>query len=255
VADLFRKNDGKQEEEWLRGLAHLRLEEPAKAIEYLERAEVFAWKWPGLALAYHRAGRSDAARSALERALTEADREMRAAITADPVSSHSSGTSGCTIGSSFGSRTWRFKENPLLDSPYERLHRGRCYSHSTTAGSRDEFAAAVELRPNDADIWLTRSHIYAKLGRKDRMTADLLRASSSRATTPKRGSKTGPDARPCPGRRLGEAASACCVRPARRASGPFRSTFGVVALELLGTQQIGGHSILATEFCINVAAQ
>jgi tetratricopeptide (TPR) repeat protein len=74
---------------------------------------------------------------------------------------------------------------PLPDSPYERLHRGQVLLALGQPDRADaELAAAVELRPGDADVWLTRARVFAKLGQKERAKADLVRAQQIKADEP-----------------------------------------------------------------------
>src|SRR5207249_7886079 len=81
---------------------------------------------------------------------------------------------------------------PMPESPYERLFRGRVFFGLGQPDKAEaEFAAAVALRPGDADVWLTRSRVFATLGQKERMTADLLRAQQLKGEDPKTWVETG----------------------------------------------------------------
>ena len=81
---------------------------------------------------------------------------------------------------------------PMPESPYDRLFRGRLlYTLDQPEQAEAEFTAAAVLRPDDADVWLTRARVFAKLGWKDRASADLVRAQQKKADDPRTWVETG----------------------------------------------------------------
>src|SRR5262249_22957525 len=154
----------------------LRLGEGNEALALLAD-NAYPWeKWPAVALAEHLLGHPDAAREALRQADLAFDRLLR------------DGVSGAGLGLALYWDAWvrvralrreayqAIHGKPPPDSPYERLHQGRLLIALDRPQEADtEFAAAVALRPDDAEVWLTRARIFTKLGRKDRAAADMVR--------------------------------------------------------------------------------
>ena len=60
-----------------------------------------------------------------------------------------------------------------------------------TAKADAEFAAAIRVRPDDADVWLARARIFSMLGRKDRAAADRFKAQELKGGDPRTWVETG----------------------------------------------------------------
>src|SRR5262249_12840148 len=153
----------------------------------LEKVKEPMQRLPALALALHQLGRTDAARAALRKADEAADLLLHGSLLADTL----------RVPGRFWDE-WLFFHilrreahqaihgKPMPESAYDRLSRGRLLSAlDEPEKAEPEYAAAVALRPGDADVWLTRAGVFARLGRKDRAAADLARAQQLQAADPK----------------------------------------------------------------------
>jgi tetratricopeptide (TPR) repeat protein len=180
---------------WGRGLAYLRAGQAEKASQTIEGLKPSEKPWPEwqiLALIRRRLGQADAAAEALRQADLLAERRMKVAACAE------------RLQTPLTSDEWLHNEvlraeahqavygKPMPASPYERLFRGRVFSALGEADKAEaEFTAAVQIRRDDVDVWLTRSRVFEKLGLKDRMSADLLRAQQIKGDDPKTWIETG----------------------------------------------------------------
>jgi serine/threonine protein kinase/tetratricopeptide (TPR) repeat protein len=179
---------------WTRGLAWLRLGEPADAVKALETLpDDWHPKWPALALALRAAGKAEPAKEALLQADRNAERLVRDSLK----------NSELKVPMGWW-QEWAHMElcrceahraihgRDLSESPYHRLFRGRALvALGDEAGGESEFDAAVAIRPDDADVWMARSNLHAKLDRPDKMANDLLKAQALRADEPKTWIETG----------------------------------------------------------------
>ncbi len=180
---------------WVRALAYLRtgqLEKASQTVANLAPAEK-AWpEWQISALLQHRLGHAKAAAEALRQADLLAERRLKEVVAGDQLKVPLIWDEWLHNELLRAEAHQTIHGKPMPASPYERLLRGRIFFALEEYDQADtEFAAAVTLRPEDADIWLTRSRIFAKLGRKDRMAADLLRAQELRGDDPKTWIETG----------------------------------------------------------------
>ncbi len=170
-----------------------------------------------LRLALHHAGRADGALAALEQADKNAEKHLRAAL--ENASLHVPVMPW---------QEWIHMElcrreahqaihgKPMPLSPYERLFHGRSlWALHEIDRAEAEFAAAVVLHPHDADVWLSRSHVLAKLDLKDRMAADLLRAQELKGDDPRTWVETGRVLAECGEDRQAELAFARAAKAAR----------------------------------------
>jgi tetratricopeptide (TPR) repeat protein len=173
----------------VRGLAHLRLGEADKAVTVLEGLRDITHKWPVLALARQRLGRTEEAREALRRAEAEADQQIRDAATAETLR---------FPGPFVFWQEWLHRQlllaeaheavhgRPRPDSPYDRLYRARLLSAlGRPEEAEAELASSVALRPDDPSVWLARARVFRQLGRKDRAVADLARARQLSSADPR----------------------------------------------------------------------
>lgn len=181
---------------WVQALAHLRagqLDKTPQITEGLMPAEKGWPEWQILALIRHRLGQAEAAAEALRQADLLAERRMKDVVAGNQL-----------VLPLYAWDEWLHNEvlraeahqsihgKPLPASPYERLFRGRVFLALEQHDKAEaEFAAAVAIRPDDADVWLTRSRIFAKLGQNERMSADLLHAQLLKGNDPKTWIETG----------------------------------------------------------------
>src|SRR5262249_811461 len=139
-----------------------------------EGQETFAPALPVIALALHKLGRADAAQEALRQADFTADRLLRDALASDKLSlplEYWDHWLHFQFLRREAHQAIRGKAAP--HSPYERVPRGRVL---LALGQPDkanaEFAAAIALRPEDADLKRTQARLIAKFGHKEPTKAD-----------------------------------------------------------------------------------
>jgi tetratricopeptide (TPR) repeat protein len=79
---------------------------------------------------------------------------------------------------------WRREAETLIEGtaaadPLELLHRAKLYAQLGEMDKADaEFASAVAVRPNDAEVWKIRGRVFAQLGLQERAEADFSKALS-----------------------------------------------------------------------------
>ncbi len=180
---------------WARALAALRAGQAEKAfqsVEGLTPAEK-AWpEWQTLALIQHHVGHDKEAAEALRQADVLADRRMQSVIAGDQLKLPLIWDEWLHNELLRAEAHQAIHGKPLPASPYQTLFRARVFFALEERDKAEaEFAAAVAIRPDDADVWLTRSRVYAKLGRNDIMAADLLHAQKLRENDPRTWIETG----------------------------------------------------------------
>jgi len=178
---------------WCQGLAHVRLAQAGKGVPLLEKVKEPVQRLPALAIALHQLGRTKAAREALEQADVAADDLLRGGLAADVLKIPDPNWEDWLLFHVLRREAHQAIDGkPMPESPYDRLFRGRLLDALNQPEKAEaEFTAAAELRPNDADVWLTRARVFAKLGRKDRASADLARAQQHKADDPRPWVETG----------------------------------------------------------------
>ena len=165
-------------QQWVPAIARVRAGQVKEGQARLVGPDELIWNWIGVALAEHQVGHPDAAREALRQADLAADR-----VTGDAATNPAMRLVRPDWPDWVYFRLVRreahhtIEGKPLPDSPYDRLFRGRVlYAFGEVEKAEAEFAAAVALRPNEVDLWLTRARVFARLGRTDRMAGDLAKA-------------------------------------------------------------------------------
>ncbi len=165
-------------QQWVPAIARVRAGQVKEGQARLVGPDELIWNWIGVALAEHQVGHPDAAREALRQADLAADR-----VTGDAATNPAMRLVRPDWPDWVYFRLVRreahhtIEGKPLPDSPYDRLFRGRVlYAFGEVEKAEAEFAAAVALRPNEVDLWLTRARVFARLGRTDRMAGDLSKA-------------------------------------------------------------------------------
>jgi serine/threonine protein kinase/predicted Zn-dependent protease len=168
---------------WCQGLAQVRLGQPAEGVPLLEKVTEPMQRLPALALALKELGRTDDAREALREGDNLADQQLRGALLADSFKMPGSFWDEWLLFHILRREAHQtIHGRPMPESPYDKLFRARLHSALGEAEKAEaEFSAAVAVRPNDADVWLTRARVFAKLGNKDQAAADLARAQQLQA--------------------------------------------------------------------------
>ena len=193
MADAIRRPEARAAERWIRGMVRLRIGDPSGAIDQLTGPQELANIWPTLALAQHQAGQAEAARASLRETDLEADRQLRAVLAMDrpqPPLTYFDTWHHFRLLQREAHRAIHGTMPP--DAPYQRLHRGRVLLALDKPGEAEaEFAAAVALRPEDAEVWLTRARVFARHGIKDRAASDLAHARTLQSDDPRLWVETG----------------------------------------------------------------
>ena len=168
---------------WVRAFARIRLGEAEVGIDALAQIPDAYGRWPAIALAQHRLGHEDAARSALSQAEETAEHHFWITDLSRPLVEQRDGWVQLRALRRQAQRLIANKS--LQDLPAERMFRGRVlYALGEERRAEAELAAAIGVRPNDPEPWLARSRIYAKLGRMDRASADRLKAQDLKGSDP-----------------------------------------------------------------------
>ncbi len=177
---------------WCQGFAHVRLGQAAKGLPLLEKVKEPVQKLPALAIALLQLGKAQAAREALEQADAAADALLRDSLAADVLRIPDPWWQDWLLFRVLRREAHQaIHGKPMPESPYDRLFQGRLlFALNEPQQAEAEFTGAAELRPGDLDLWLTRARIFAKLGLKDRATADLARA-QQKADDPRPSIETG----------------------------------------------------------------
>jgi tetratricopeptide (TPR) repeat protein len=172
---------------WCRAMAAMRLGQAEKALPLLEKVRDPLQRLPAQALALHQLGRTVAAKEALQQADLAADQRLRAELLRETLKiPDSSWVDWLSFRTLRREAHQTIHGKPLPESPYDRLFHGRLFiAVDEQQKAEAEFAAAVAMRPKDADVWLTRSRIFANLRRRDRATADRTQARRLQAADPK----------------------------------------------------------------------
>jgi tetratricopeptide (TPR) repeat protein len=180
---------------WVRALAYLRLGQADKAAELLAGLTPAEKGWPEWqiqALIKHRLGHAKEAAEALRQADLLAEKRMQGVVADAQLKLPIVWDEWLHNQALRAEAHQAIHHKPAPESPYEKLFRGRVFlALDEPEKAEVEFAAAVALRPNDAEVWLTRSRVFAKLGQKERMAADLLRAQQLKGDDPKTWVETG----------------------------------------------------------------
>jgi tetratricopeptide (TPR) repeat protein/serine/threonine protein kinase len=180
---------------WIRALAYLRIgraEQALATVAQLTPAEK-AWpEWQTLALIQHRLGHAKEAAEALGQADLLAEKRMQSIVAADRLKLPIIWDEWLHNQALRAEAHQAIHGKPMPESPYERLYRARVlFALDEHEKAEAELAAAIAIRPKDADVWLTRSRIFAKLGQNERMAADLVHAQKLRGDDPKTWVETG----------------------------------------------------------------
>ena len=161
---------------WVQALAYLRLGQAEKALQTvaeLTPAEKGWPEWQVLALIQHRLGHAKAAAESLRQSDLLAERRMKGVVAGDQLRLPMVWDEWLHNHLLRAEAHQAIHGKPMSASPYEKLFRGRVFFALEQLDKAEiEFAGAVAIRPDDADVWLTRSRVFAGLGRKDQMAAD-----------------------------------------------------------------------------------
>jgi tetratricopeptide (TPR) repeat protein len=191
LARSFRYPPYPPAEQLFRAVAFLRLGEANEALALADRLPA-EWKWTVLALSEHLLGHADAAREALQQADLVFDQLPRNAVSDGALQLPFYWEDWLELRALRREAHQAIHGKPPADSLSERLRRGRLLVALDRPNEAEaEFAAAVALRPDDPEAWLTRARLFAKLGRKDRAAADMIHAQQLKADDPKSWVATG----------------------------------------------------------------
>ncbi len=178
---------------WCQGITAIRLGQPEQALTLLEKVKDPLQQLPARALALHQLGRTAAAKEMLQQADAVADQRLRDTLSVEQLKiPDANWVDWLALRALRREAHQAIHGQPMPESPYDKLFRGRILSALGDADKAEaEFTAAVQIRADDVDVWLTRSRLFAILGQPDRMTADLLRAQQIKGDDPKTWIETG----------------------------------------------------------------
>ncbi|MBI1917216.1 MAG: protein kinase [Planctomycetes bacterium] len=151
------------------GMAHYRAGKFAEAVPYLEGTANVHLARPVLAMAHHRLGHTDEARRWLAKAEGRYNSWIQDALAATPPTFGPDDVWGLT--------PWReakelIEGKPPPADPRLRLLRAKGFVQlGQLKKAEAEFQAAIELRPENASLWIARGRFYAERG--DHKKADL----------------------------------------------------------------------------------
>jgi serine/threonine protein kinase/tetratricopeptide (TPR) repeat protein len=194
LADNYRQNPF-HNVTWVRAIAYLRLGKTDMAYQLVAGLTPADTDWPELSIAaliQHRLGHADAAADSLRRSEALNERWMKEFLARGQLKWSPVWDAYLHYRQLLLEAHQTIHGKPRPASPYERLIRGRIHvALEEHEKAQSEFAAAVKIRPDDAEVWLARSRVFAKMGRKDRMAADLLRVQQLKGNDPKTWIDTG----------------------------------------------------------------
>ncbi|MFO0871916.1 MAG: hypothetical protein U0935_23570 [Pirellulales bacterium] len=186
VSEQFEWRD-RDWKEWGPGMAAVRLGEPQQALARMAKVSEPLQRLPVEALALHQLGRQAEAADTLHRADQLAEQRLRDTLTVDKLSIPDPWWSDWLMFRQLRREAHRtIHGRPLPESPYDHLFAGRILMALGDAErATAELDAAVALRPQDTNVWLTRAHIFSNLQRTDQLQADLERAQSLDGDNPR----------------------------------------------------------------------